>query len=313
MIDSVPTKLPFYKGYYMITSRCTLSCDYCVLENSPEQLARELPLEGKQALIEHLYRQLGFRSLTLSGGEAMFVGERPPQDFLALCAFLRGFRSADPQENLELHLYSNGTLLDERVADAMAGVFDLVAMNIDSTHDALLARLGRSTERYADCAERTARACGLLSERGIRIKLHSVVGRLNHMRLPSELPAILERVLQRGARVESWKFYQYMSYDVPEVDQRHVIGDERFARSREAIEGALQNSEVRLLFKDNALMQSTLFNILPYGNAQFMLPGDTWSTSRRTADLRSYRSMEDLADQHGLDLAQLRSAHGLDI
>jgi molybdenum cofactor biosynthesis enzyme MoaA len=304
---------PYYKGYYMITSRCTLDCDYCVLENSPEQIARELSLGDKKALIEHLYGQLNFRSLTLSGGEAMYIGERPPKDFLALCDFLRGFRSADPKENLELHLYSNGTLLDERVADAMAGVFDLVAMNIDSTHDALLARLGRSTERYADCAERTARACGLLSERGIRIKLHSVVGRLNHQRLPSELPTILDRVLQRGATVESWKFYQYMSYDVPAVDQCHAIGVEQFAQTRAAIEAALQGSGVRLLFKDNALMQSTLFNILPYGNAQFMLPGDTWSTSRRTADLRSYGSMEDLAAQHGLDLAQLRSAHGLEL
>ncbi len=304
---------PFYKGYYMITARCTLNCDYCVLENSPEQLARELPLEGKQALIEHLYSQLRFRSLTLSGGEAMFIGERPPQDFLALCAFLRGYRSADPRQNLELHLYSNGTLLDERVADAMAAVFDLVAMNIDSTHDALLARLGRSTERYTDCAERTARACGLLSERGIRIKLHSVVGRLNHQRLPAELPVILGRVLERGATVESWKFYQYMSYDVPEVDQRHAIPDAKFAQARAAIEVALRGAGVQLLFKDNALMQSTLFNILPYGNAQFMLPGDTWSTSRRTADLRSYNSMEALAAQHGLDLTQLRSAHGLDL
>lgn len=42
-----------------------------------------------------------------------------------------------------------------------------------------------------------------------------------------------------------------------------------------------------------------------------MLPGDTWSTSRRTADLQTYGSLEELAELHGLDLSRLRSAHAL--
>jgi len=61
----------YYKAYYMITARCNLSCSYCVLENAPHQLKQELTLLQKQELISHLYHQLDFRSLTISGGEAL--------------------------------------------------------------------------------------------------------------------------------------------------------------------------------------------------------------------------------------------------
>ena len=51
----------FFKGYWLVTNRCNLDCGYCVLEDAPEQLRRELGLEEKKAFLSHLYERLGFQ------------------------------------------------------------------------------------------------------------------------------------------------------------------------------------------------------------------------------------------------------------
>ena len=58
-------------------------------------------------------------------------------------------------------------------------------------------------------------------------------------------------------------------------------------------------------------MNASLFNILSYGNAQYMIAGDTWSTSRRTQDLRTYPSMVDLFAKNNINEELFRSFHEL--
>lgn len=302
----------FFKGYYLVTSRCNLDCDYCVLEDAPDQLRRELDLEGKIELIGHLYHRLGFRRLTLSGGEVLLIGKRPPADFLRLVDALRALRApGDPLRHLEVVVYSNGVLLDDQVADAIAGVVDRVAITIDSRDEGLLQTIGRNTRQHRGYFRRAVEVCARLARRGVEVKLHSVVGTLNHERIGDEARAILDEIVARGGRVSKWKLYQYMSYDDPARDGAHGITPEQYARAAERVARALEGTGVPLHFKDNEEMNGSLFNILPYGNAQYMRPGDTWSTTRRTRDLRSYASMEELFASHDIDEAAFRRYHGL--
>lgn len=301
----------FYKGYWMVTNRCNLDCGYCVLEDAPAQLRRELDLEGKKALVAHLYEQLRFRRLTLSGGEITIIGKRAPTDFIALLQFLRRYRAADPRDRLEIEMYTNGALLDDAVADEMAGVVDLVAVTIDSSRDEVLSRIGRNTGRFRGYFDRAVEACARLAGRGIEVKLHSVVGTLNHATLADEVAPILDAVESAGARVGKWKFYQYMSYDDPGRDGAHAIPPDAYNAAAERIERALSGRDVELHFKDNAEMNASLFNILSYGNAQYMRPGDTWTTSQRTRDLRTYASMEELFAAHDIEEAMFRRFHEL--
>jgi sulfatase maturation enzyme AslB (radical SAM superfamily) len=298
-----------FKGYYMLTSRCNLSCGYCVLENAPHQLRAELNLEGKMALIDHLHAQLGFRRLTLSGGEALLIGKRPPAEFLQLLDFLRGFRSGVPEEDLQLELYTNGALLDDGVADALAGVVDTVAMTIDSCDERVLTQLGRSTTRSPGYYRRAVEACARLAQRNVELKLHSVVAQANHARLGDEVRAIHEALLAAKARPSKWKFYQYMSYDDAGHDGTNAIADDAFRRATEHISRSLEGTNIDLHFKDNQEMNRSLFNILPYGNAQYMREGDSWSTTRRTGDLRGYGSMRELFSACDIDEAAFRRCH----
>jgi len=275
-----------------------------VLENSREQLVQELPLAEKKALIRHLYDAMGFRQLTVSGGEALLIGRSPPADFVELIEFIAGL------PEMRVHLYTNGIFLDDRVADAIEGVVDEVSITVDSFDDRVLRRLGRKApgQSYRDAA---AQLGGRLTARGICVKLHSVVGQVNVNSLPYECATIAHSFEREGGCVSSWKFYQYMSYDHARKDSAHAIDDSSFSRCISNISTQLLSLGIPLHFKSTQEMNESLFNILPYGNAQYMRPNDTWKTSRRTRDLRSYASLEELFSQHDINEALFRRYHEL--
>ena len=138
----------YYKGYWMVTNRCNLSCSYCVLENASHQLRAELDLEAKKEFVSHLYERLNFRRLTLSGGEVVIFGKRPPSGFIELLRHIRQYKSKDPAKNLEIEVYTNGTFLDENVISEMEGIVDMVAVTIDGAQDNFLTSIGRNNEKF---------------------------------------------------------------------------------------------------------------------------------------------------------------------
>lgn len=295
----------------MVTNRCNLSCSYCVLENAPHQLREELDLESKKAMISHLYHKLDFRRLTLSGGEILLIGRRAPNDFIELLRHIRSFRSEDVEKNLGIELYTNGTYLDERVADEMEGVVDVVAVTIDSHQDSFLTQIGRNNKKFNSYYTRIMQVAKLLRDRGIQLKLHSVISQKNHFFLSDEVASILSTIEEVGGKVACWKFYQYMSYDDPKRDQAHAISPEVYEKFKQRVEQSLAGRNANLHFKDNQEMDASLFNILSYGNAQYMRSGDSWTTSRRTQDLRNYDSMSELFSKHDIDKERFCHFHEL--
>jgi MoaA/NifB/PqqE/SkfB family radical SAM enzyme len=299
----------YYKGYWMVTNRCNLRCSYCVLEDAPHQLKAELDLIAKKELVSHLYSKLGFRRLTLSGGEVIIFGKHPPSGFIELIRHIRQFRSSDPTHNLEIELYTNGTYLDENIASEMKGVVDTIAVTIDSINDNFLSEIGRNFGKYKNYYERIVQVCTLLAKNNIELKLHSVIGTKNHSSLPDEVTFILDALHEAGCKISCWKFYQYMSYDAPDQDQMHAIIPELYQIFQDRVEAKLKDYDIKLHFKNNEEMNSSLFNILSYGNAQYMRKNDSWSTTQRTSDLRSYNSMTELFTKHDIDESLFRKFH----
>lgn len=197
----------YFKGYWMITNRCNLSCSYCVLENAPHQVRAELTLEHKQALITHLYTQLNFRRLTLSGGEATLIGKHPPKEFIALLNHASQYRSTLPEKNLQLEVYTNGSHCNEDAIAAMKGVVDVVAVTIDSVDSEVLRNIGRRHRGNTSYLDHIVKVISQLTTCGITVKLHSVVSTKNSNVLASELRPILEAVHAAGGEIHSWKFY----------------------------------------------------------------------------------------------------------
>ena len=100
-----------------------------------------------------------------------------------------------------------------------------------------------------------------------------------------------------------------MSYDVPEKDEKHSISTDLYKQFKKRVERALEGRKISLHFKDNKEMNESLFNILSYGNAQYMRKGDSWSTSQRTKDLRLYNSMSEVFAKHDVDEVLFKQFH----
>ena len=100
-----------------------------------------------------------------------------------------------------------------------------------------------------------------------------------------------------------------MSYDDPKRDKAHAISPALYTCFKERAQEALKGRKPILHFKDNKEMNASLFNILSYGNAQFMNKGDTWTTSGRTEDLRNYQSMDALLKKHGINPESFKYFH----
>jgi sulfatase maturation enzyme AslB (radical SAM superfamily) len=302
----------FYKGFYLITAKCNLSCSYCVLENSPEQIKQELNLSLKKELIYHLYNHLNFRSLTLSGGEPLLMGENAPYDFELLLQFIKQFKSTDSRKNLRIHLYTNGTCLSNSLADLMKGVVDEISINIDSPKNEVLKCIGRSKNVDDNYFNSFLNSCRILAKREIPIKLHSVVCSLNYQSIGLNSKLIFDKLIDEGIRISSWKFYQYMSYDVDFIDMRHFISADCFDTVKEDVANIFNGYEINLHFKGNKEMNESLFNILPYGNVQYMCPNDTWSSSKRTKSLLEYQSMNQFFNENSISESLFKKYHTLD-
>jgi molybdenum cofactor biosynthesis enzyme MoaA len=301
----------YYKGYYLITSRCNLSCSYCILENSPAQLSKELSLEDKKRLIHHLYHKLNFRSLTISGGEAMIIGKKAPSDFLELVDYLRQFKSKKKEENLKLSVYTNASKLDGEVAEHMKGVIDSVAITLDSTNESTLRTIGR-TKGSSDYLDKVIKALQDLRVVGIPVRLHTVVSQLNIEELPVEVDKMLGAVMSHDIELAGWKFFQYMSYDVLETDLKHRVSTKHYYEVVEQIKPKLIKHKIPAHFKDVEEMNNSIFNILPTGIAQYR-SGGSWATTKRSIAIIECERIENVFGDNRTEYEIFRKAHSMKV
>lgn len=293
----------------MITARCNLSCSYCILENAPHQLKQELTFEQKKELIYHLYNKLNFRSLTISGGEALIIGKKVPSEFLELLSFLRQFKTDRAESNLKIKLYTNGIHLTESVASAMKGIIDEVSINIDSNNKETLTKIGRNVNHGDDYISKIEKVMSVLFYNGIKVKLHTVICALNIDTIAQEANCIYDMAKSANPLIREWKFYQYMSYDDKLIDNMHIIEDKDFNHIKHKIKSNLSNLDIVTHFKNNDEMNNSLFNILATGVAQYKLPHHTWTTTPRTDNLMRYQSMEELFEENNIDADLFEAFH----
>ena len=146
--------------HFDLTYQCNLNCVHCyvVREDRPEFSTSEI-----KDILDQL-AQVGTLYLTFSGGE-IFARE----DFFQIAEYARRLHFA-------LRLMTNGTLIDEQVADRVAALYpDRVSISIYSTtpeiHDGITLVPGSLA--------RTIRAVKILRDRNVNLLIGGVLMRQN--------------------------------------------------------------------------------------------------------------------------------------
>jgi len=189
--------------FWEATAGCNLACRHCRrLEVSQALSARDLTTEQvRRHLIDGL-AAVGKSVLVCSGGEPLL---RP--DLFILAEYAR-------TQGLPIALASNGTLIDEAMADRIVHAnFERVAVSLDGadavTHDAFRQQRG--------AFDGAVRGIQLLRARGMSLQVNSTVTQHN----VGQLDALYQLVTALG--VDAWHVFMFVpvgcGLEIPENQQ----------------------------------------------------------------------------------------------
>ena len=143
-----------------LTDRCNYSCTFCFVKNLPGE---EVDLELGRNIIGTLDRA-GISKVNFVGGEPFL---HPHVSDFAACAKGRGMTTS---------VVTNGSLLNRDRVLELQKHFDWVGVSIDSTSEDTEAALGRGRGQHVEHAKLV---CGAIRAAGIRLKVNTVVTKLN--------------------------------------------------------------------------------------------------------------------------------------
>ena len=154
----------------------------------------------------------GFEKINFAGGEP------------TLCTWLPDLIRRAKELKLTTSIVTNGSRVTGEWMDRVDGCLDWVAVSIDTVDPEKMKRIGRSTRSGLLSETDYLRIMDTLRQRSIRIKVNTVVNRINHEEI---LAAFIV-----NARPERWKILQVLPVRGQNdgLFDYFVITDEEFAR-----------------------------------------------------------------------------------
>lgn len=200
---------PFYVQFE-VTNACNHCCFFCY-NQATHQRAKELSTKEAKGVLDQM-RAAGVFSINFNGGEPL---ARP--DFFELAGHAKAL-------GFDLHLNSNATLIDERKADRLAGLFPSVCTSAlaatPEMHDYLVGVDGAHA--------RMRNGVFLLLERGVKVEVNVCTFRRNYR----ELYAIAASMACEGVHVFCVTRYIMVTME----GQEHVLGAHETIKVLDALE-----------------------------------------------------------------------------
>ncbi|MCP3964193.1 MAG: radical SAM protein [bacterium] len=157
-----------------LTHHCNFRCKHCYI---PDFLAPDLLTTERILMLLEELAEAGTMFLTLTGGE-MFLR----RDWLTIARRARELGFA-------LRLFSNGSLIEEHAADAVAGLACAVEISLYSMDEEVFEDITQRPGSFA----KTLRGIELLRERGVEVLIKTPMTIYNHRDLDA-IAAYAERV-----------------------------------------------------------------------------------------------------------------------
>ena len=172
---------------WTITTICNYECRFC-FARFPEIKISLSAEEMRQ--VPPMLRDAGCDKLTFVGGEPTLNRNLP--DLLRI----------SKEAGLTTMIVTNGTMLNEHFMNENHEFIDWLSLSLDSQFEQIEKELGRGTGGHV---QQTVDNAKLAREFGVRLKMNSVITKLNYMEDMSEF--ILE------LKPERWKVFQVLEID----------------------------------------------------------------------------------------------------
>ena len=180
---------------YHIWKPCNMSCKFCfaTFQDGKSMLPKgHLRGEDAAALVDALC-EAGFRKINFAGGEP------------TLCPWLPDLICRAKRLGLVTSIVTNGSRITPEYLRALSGNLDWIALSVDSVNPCILRHTGRMTKRGPMSADTYLKIARDIKRYEIRLKVNTVVNRLNHEENLS--------VFIRSAGPERWKIFQALAVE----------------------------------------------------------------------------------------------------
>ena len=180
---------------YHIWKPCNMSCKFCfaTFQDGKSVLPKgHLRREDAAALVDALC-EAGFRKINFAGGEP------------TLCPWLPNLIRRAKRFGLATSIVTNGSRITPEYLRPLSGNLDWIALSVDSVDPCILRHTGRMTRRGPMSADTYLEKARDIKRHGIRLKVNTVVNRLNH---EENLSAFI-----RSAGPERWKVFQALAVE----------------------------------------------------------------------------------------------------
>jgi len=291
-----------------LTYRCNLKCVHCYCVEDKKR--QELSYGEITGLLDQLAEAGGF-FLTLTGGE-VFTRE----DFFDIAFYAK-------RKNFAIRVFTNGTLIDETIADRLAELnplsveFSLYGTNAD-VHDGVT--------KVEGSFEKLRKAIGLMKERNIAIFLKTVVMKSNLkeceglLRLGKELGAHSRLNFEMAPRndgstkpleyrLDEDELFEFVSGDIPERWEYIDIPSHGEAVQKQACSPARNGCAISPYGDVHPCAQL----LLPIGNVREKRFHEIWNSDLEALSyirsIKTFRDIKGCADCR--DLWLCRRCHGL--
>lgn len=229
---------------------CNMQCGFCFAQFKDVKSAvlpkGHLTRDDALRVVEGLCG-CGFEKINFAGGEP------------TLCLWLPDLIGLAKARGLTTSIVTNGSRVTEEWLDSVEGTLDWMALSVDSVDPDTLKRIGR-TQRGKEpmSADDYRRVAESARQRGIRLKVNTVVNRCNH---EEDLTAFILSV-----NPERWKLLQALRVEGQndgEFESFAVSADEfqAYAERNRAVE----ESGVRVVVESNELMRGSYVMVDPAG------------------------------------------------
>jgi radical SAM protein with 4Fe4S-binding SPASM domain len=162
--------------YLKLTNQCNLHCDYCYAQSGkPSDMLSQGDLESIANSVASISRSVEY---VLSGGEPL------------LNPYALDFAEMVKKSGNVVHILTNGTLIDEKNAERISKVADMVKISLDGSSDKV-----HSATRGKNNFERVVRAIDLLVSLKTNVIVAMTVTRENR----SDIPKMVSRFGSRLA------------------------------------------------------------------------------------------------------------------